>query len=159
MMRLLVANLAASNQKRWSNDNVICRRIGRNSQRGGGAFFETGNNSKRTWPKFSSALNQIEAVFLSKSGDLQKKKVFTVIQSVFLTNFGWDPEKKNSTFLVKSPSQLLLPNSIGGLFSFLEQKSALKALKTWYFAYFSGQWGALAPPGSATSDLEQIRPF
>ena len=31
----------------------------------------------------------------------------------------------------------------GGLFSFLEQKSASKLLKTRYFAYFSGQWGRL----------------
>ena len=36
--------------------------------------------------------------------------------------------------------KLLLPNLVGGLFSFLEQKSAIKALKTCYFAYFSGQW-------------------
>ena len=34
----------------------------------------------------------------------------------------------------------------GGLFSFLEQKSASKALETCYFAYFSGQWGRLEPP-------------
>ena len=34
----------------------------------------------------------------------------------------------------------------GGLFSFLEQKSVSKALKTCYFAYFSGQWGVRAPP-------------
>ena len=63
--------------------------------------------------------------------------------------------KKNSSFLVQitgSPSQLL-PIPVWGLFSFLEQKSASKALKTCYFAYFSGQWGGLIappPPGYAT---------
>ena len=37
------------------------------------------------------------------------------------------------------------------MFSFLEQRSASKALKTWYFAYFLGQWGkARAPSGYAT---------
>ena len=34
----------------------------------------------------------------------------------------------------------------GGLFSFLEQKLASKALETCYFACFSGQWGRLEPP-------------
>ena len=63
--------------------------------------------------------------------------------------------KKNSSFLVQitaSPSQLLIANSSGGgLFSFSEQKSASKALQTWYFVYFLGQWGgARAPPGYAT---------
>ena len=47
---------------------------GQDFAKGGGLFLEAGNNSKRTWPKFSSVLNQIEAVFLSKSGDLQKKR-------------------------------------------------------------------------------------
>ena len=86
--------------------------------------------------------------FRPKLGDLQKKKIFTQIQAVFLTNFRCGPEIKNCTFLVQitaSPSQLLIANPIGGLFSFLEQKSASNALKTWYFAYFSGQWG-LDPP-------------
>ena len=59
-----------------------------------------------------------------------KKKVFT--------DFGWAPEPKKSTVLVQTTasfSQLRLPNPIGGgLFSFLEQKSASKALKTCYFA-------------------------
>ena len=36
---------------------------------------------------------------------------------------------------------------MGGLFSFLEQKSASEAVKAWYFTYFSGHWGrAVAPP-------------
>ena len=49
------------------------------------------------------------------------------------------------------------PIPLGGLFSFLEQKSASKALKTWYFAYFSSQWGARAPPAHATE--HKIMPF
>ena len=91
---------------------------------------------------------KIETVFPVEIRWSQKKKFFTKIQSLWLTNFGWAPEKKISTFLVQittSPSQLLLPNPVGGLFSFLEQKSVTKALKTCYFAYFLGQWGAVAP--------------
>ena len=78
-----------------------------------------------------------------------------ISKNKLFTDFGSVPEPRNSTILVQitaSSSQLWLPNSFGGgLFSFLEQKSASKALKTRYFAYFSGQWGARAPsPGYAT---------
>ena len=76
--------------------------------------------------------------FRPKSGDLRKKKVFA--------NFGSAPGPKNSTVLVQiktSPLQLLLPNPDGGLFPILEQKSASKAQKTCYSAYFAGQWGGL----------------
>ena len=48
----------------------------------GGTFLRGENNSKRTLPKFSSVLNRIEAIILSKSGDL-KKKVFTRLETVF----------------------------------------------------------------------------
>ena len=63
----------------------------------------------------------LERFFRLNSGDLQKKqKVFTKIYVRFKRN--------NSTFLIQitaSPSQLLLPNPVGGgLFSFLEQISA-----------------------------------
>ena len=48
-------------------------------------------------------------------------------------------------FLPISPS--LTPISFGGgLFSFLDQKSASKLLKSRYFAYFSGQWRGLEAP-------------
>ena len=40
--------------------------------------------------------------------------------------------------------------SLGGLFSFLVQKSASKVLKTGYFAHVLGQWGGYRPPGCAT---------
>ena len=63
-------------------ENVKTWRVARNSQKGGGTFLEAENNRKRTRPKFSSVLNQIDAVFLSKSGVL-KKKVFTKIETVF----------------------------------------------------------------------------
>ena len=108
------------------------------AKRGGGAFLEVWYNCKQTWPKFSLVLNEIEAVFLSKSGDLKKKglhrnsKGFSCRNQVIskkkvFTDFGWAPEPKNSTILVQittCPSQLLLPNPVGcGLFSILEQKS------------------------------------
>ena len=37
---------------------------------------------------------------------------------------------------------------MGGLFSFLEQKSTSKALKTWYFAYFQANGEGSIPPPS-----------
>ena len=47
----------------------------------------------------------------------------------------------------------------GGQFSFLVQKSALKVLKTGYFAYTSGQWRGFrlpAPPGYATVNYQNL---
>ena len=113
----------------------LIRRVARISQNGG-AFLKGENNSKRTWPKSSSVLNEIETVFLSKSGDFQKKKVFTKIQSLFLTNFGCAPEKQNLTFMVQitaSPSQLLLPNSVGGAVFIFGAKFDLKSTKNVLF--------------------------
>ena len=66
-------------------------RVARISQRGD--FLRGGNNTKRTWPKFLLILNQIEAVFLSRSGDL-KKKVFARIETVFTGEIRWSPKKK-----------------------------------------------------------------
>ena len=127
------------------------RRVARNLQWGRGAFLEAGNNSKRSWPRFWSVFNQIEAVFLSNSGDLQKwnKKVFTEIESVFLSKFRW-LKIQIYPFSSRNPIRFLTnsrpnPNG-GGLFLFFEDKSASKVLKTGYFAYSSGQWGGCCPP-------------
>ena len=54
------------------------------------------------------------------------------------TQFFW-----YESHLVLHQFSLLIP--LGGLFSFLKQKSASKVLKTGYFAYFLGQWGTTAP--------------
>ena len=147
--------------------------------KGGWAFLEAGNNSERTWPKFSLVLNQIEAVFLTKSGDL-RKKVFTKLKRFFrpesgdlkkkkrsllkFSQFSWttlgEVQKKETPFFWSKEQQVLhnfwSPIPLWGLFSFLEQKSVSKALKTWHFAYFLGQWGGSnpsrpPPPGYATA--------
>ena len=53
-----------------------------------------------------------------------------------------------------SPSQLRLPNPFGGAVFIFGAEIGLKALKTRYFAYFSGQWGGLKPPSPGyTTDL------
>ena len=84
------------------------------------------------------------------------KKKKKKIQSLCLTNFRYgkaNKKEKNCNFLVQitaCPSQLLIAFPLGGLFSFLEQKSAAKALKTCYFAYFSTQWGGSSPFPLAT---------
>ena len=63
-----------------------------------GAFLRGGNNSTRTWPKFSSVLNQIEAVFLSKSGDLQKKRFSPKLRRFFRPKLGDLQKKKGPHF-------------------------------------------------------------
>ena len=128
----------------------------------GGCFGYWKKNIKRSWPLIS-----LSGFFRPKWGDLQKKKsslklkqffrpkvgglqkkVFTQIQSRLLTNFRWDPKKNqlcgpnHSEFFTNFDCQ----SYWGGLFSILKQKSASKALNTWCFAYFSGQWGARPPP-------------
>ena len=95
------------------------------------------------------------------------------IQRVFLAEIRWSQKKKRSSPTLSelqnqknplfwSKQRQVLHNfgsqiPLGGLFSFLEQKSASKALKTCYFAYISGQWASsssLHPPaGYATGRL------
>ena len=84
------------------------RRVARISQRGGGAFMRDENNSKWTWPKFSSVLNQIEAIFQSKSDDLLKKRSSSKLNRFFRPKLG-DLQKKEKDLhqdLVTSPDQL-----------------------------------------------------
>ena len=63
-------------------------RVARISQRGGGGLFlkfdSTVNELDPNFHLVSIGLRQIQSVFLPKSSDLQKK-VFTEIQSVFLS--------------------------------------------------------------------------
>ena len=68
-----------------------------------------------------------------------QKKVFTEIQSVFLSKIKRSQKKRSSRVLTPTSHDLLLLSPqlrLGGLFSFLEQKSASELLKTCYFAYF-----------------------
>ena len=70
--------------------------------RKGGAILEVWYNRKRSSPKFSSVLNEIESVFLSNLGDLQKnKKVFAEIWRVFLAENRWCPKKQKKRFSPK----------------------------------------------------------
>ena len=68
-------------------------------------------------------------------------------------------QEKLTTFMVQitaSPSQILLPNPVGmGLFSFLDQKSASKALKSAILLTFqaNGEATAPRPPGYATGSF------
>ena len=86
---------------------------------------------KRSSPKFKGFLrpkSKLQRVFLAKTCDLQKKKK----KGYHRLWVSFKP--KNSTILVQttaSSSQLRLPHPEGGgLFSFLEQKSASKAQRS-----------------------------
>ena len=116
---------------------------------------------KRSSPKFG-------VFFCPKSSDLQKKKkkkkkVFAVIQNVFLSKKSLHQNSERFSVqdqMISKKKKVLMCNDThfyssslshdllllspqlrlgGGLFSFLEQKSASELLKTCYFAYFSGQ--------------------
>ena len=100
----------------------------------------------RNWVGFFGRNRKLKRFFRSKTGDLQKKKIGTDF-SAEMTN-----SNDSSGRITATLSQLRLPNSFkGGLFSFLEQKSASNALKTCDFAYFSGQ--RPPPPGYATEGV------
>ena len=64
----------------------------------------------------------------------KKKKVFAKIQGDFSPNFASSNVWGGALFVW------------GGLFSIFHRKSASKAQKTCYFAYFTSQWGGSSPP-------------
>ena len=105
----------------------------------GGGFFER-------WKQQETNLTQIFIMLESDWGGFSVKIRWPPKKGLHQNSVTYPDQVwvRSTTFLVQitaSPSQLLLPNPVGGLFSFLDQKSASKALKTCYFAYFSGQWG------------------
>ena len=140
---------------------------------------------KKSPPKFKRVFPaeiRNSRVFLAECRWSPKKKVFPEIQRVFRAEIRnskgfsgrnqWSPKNRSpptlgellnqKTPLFWSKQRQVLDNfgsqiSLGGLFSFLEQKSASKALETCYFAYFPGQLGRLEPPalppGYATGRL------
>ena len=85
--------------------------------------------------------------------------MFTEIEKKFSGEIG--NSSGSSGQITATPFQLRHPNPFrGGLFSFFEQNSASKPLKTGGFAYFSGQWGGSsspAPPGYATVSLQSAQ--
>ena len=96
----------------------------------------------------SHGLSEIEKDFLAKIGNsnafsaqkqvISKKKVFTEIETNFSARIG---NSNGVSGRITATSLLRHPNSFGGLFSFFQQISALKAPKTCDLAYFTGQWG------------------
>ena len=101
---------------------------------GGGLFLKFASTVNELDPNFhlvSIGLRQIQSVFLPKSSDLQKK-VFTKIQSVFLstdTHFYFSFHDLWGAIFVRG----------GGRFPVLGQKPTSKLLKACYFGYCSGQ--------------------
>ena len=114
-------------------------------------------------PDFDWSAFRLSRHFCRNLGDLQqKKKVFTVIETVFLSKRGRSPnnkknKKKYKNVFIQAETQFLwsishqvfeqlsTPIPLEGLFLFLVQKFVSKVLKTGYFAYSSGQWGKLDP--------------
>ena len=122
-----------------------CRRVARISQREGGAVLEVWYNRKRTSPKFSLDVNEIESVFLTNFDDLQK---ILVKIWAFLAENRWSPKKKKkievftdcawapgtkifhySGQTTASPSQLRLPNPFEGAVFIFRAKIGLKITK------------------------------
>ena len=122
----------------------LLRRVARNSQSWRGLFWKLETTVNELDPNFHQSWIRLRRFFCQNQMiSRKKKKVFTQIQSVFLTNLRWGPGKKtplsgpnNSKSFTTSARQSYW---FGG-------KIGLKSTKKWYFAYFSGQWGARAPP-------------
>ena len=115
--------------------NVLAatRRVAKNSQRGGGLFWKLETTVNELDPNFHQSWISLRRFFCQNQVISKKKKVFTQIQSVFLTNFRWGPGKTNFTFQVQitaSPSQLLLPNPVGGAIFIFGAKIGLKSTKS-----------------------------
>ena len=98
--------------------------------------------STQNQTRFSGRNQKFKVFFWPKSGDFQKKKALHRLWVSSRTKKLHYSGPNNGKFFTTSAPKSLW----GGLFSFLEQKSASKALKTCYFAYFSGQWGSSSSP-------------
>ena len=111
---------------------------------------------KRSSPKFKGFFQpqlEIQRVFLAEIRWFQKKKgLHRLWVSSRTKKIHYSGPNNGKFFTTSAPKYLWW-----GLFSFLEQKSASKALKTCYFAYFLGQWGSSSSPhppaGYATGRL------
>ena len=148
-------------EKFWSSTIALQARS-QDLERGGGGLFWKSETSVsdldsnfhccrvrfkrliRNWDGFFRRNRELKRFFHPNTW-YPKKKVFTEIETDFSTEIG--NSNGSSARITETPSQLphQIPSGGGGLFSFFEQKSAPKALKTCDFAYFSGQWGARAP--------------
>ena len=103
----------------------------------GGLFWRLEATSNDLDPDFNRSSLRLSQFFCPNLGDLQKKKQ---------KKNGLQPGSVCLVVITSGPWPLLIANTIGGeAILFSGQKSALKMLKTGYFAYSSGQWGAIAP--------------
>ena len=84
---------------------------------------------------------KLKGFFWPKSGDLQKIGLHRLWVNSWTKKLHYSGPNNAKSFTTSAPKSLWG----GELFSFLEQKSASKALETCFFAYFSGQWGRLEP--------------
>ena len=143
--------------KIWKCLNHCYNQVRSQNLNKGGLFWKSEKTANDLDPNFHCSWIRIKCFFSPKTGDLQKKKkVFTEIETNFSAKIG--NSNALSGRITTSTSQFRPPIFFGGgLFSFFYQKSASKAPKTCDFAYFTGQWGARAPPGCAigynTKDL------
>ena len=141
----------------------------------GGAILKEWEVCKRRWLEFSLT-RKFKGFFRPKLGDLQKKKKKKKgLRQNSVWFFGRNPtfkrffrpklgdlqkkkkkKKKKKRFSPKfraifhpiSQVQTFEGGSfrMGGLFSIFHRKSASKAQKTCFFAYFTSQWGGSSPP-------------
>ena len=101
---------------------------------GGGVFWRLEATSNDLDPDFDRSSLRLSRFFCPNLDDFQKKKLFSWAEAQFF----WS---KSHQVLAHLSSSIRM----GGLFLFLVQKLVSKMLKTGYFAYSSGQWGATAP--------------
>ena len=110
---------------------------------GGGLFWKVKTTVSDLDPNFPLLLNQIEAVFCPKPGDLQKKKVFTEIE----TNFSAEITNSNSFSgrIAATTSLLRLPNLFGGAVFIFWAKIGLKSTINVRFCMHFWPMGVLEP--------------
>ena len=97
-------------------------------KRGGGLFWKSETTVSDLDPNFHCFRIRFKEFIRNWDGFFGRNRK---LKRFFRPNHG-------NSFTTSSPNPRL--------FSFFEQKSASKALKTCDFAYFSGQWGGLEPP-------------
>ena len=166
------------------NLNPVCdRRVARNLHWGGGGLlWRLEATSNELDPDFDWSAFRLSRHFCRNLGDLQqKKKVFTVIETVFLSKSWRSPNKKkkqkkrlhsgwNPVFVVNITSgfwAILNANTIRGATFVFSAKIRLKSTKNRVFCVLFRSMGKSRPPPSPPTplntllwcDVNELRPF
>ena len=120
--------------------------------KGGGLFWKLERTVNELDPNFHQSWIRLRR-FFCQSQVISKKKIFTKIQTVFPAKIRRSPKKKLGDLQKTKQKYFCSPIPFWGTVSIFGAQIGLKTLKTYYFAYCSGQWGCSPPPAPFLATL------